>query len=344
MLAAFELSCEHPELPRAEVLASLRVMGIPHEVVAHTSGLLVVRAECSEQSLSALAQRLSLTRYVMRVLAVAPSVPALLCGLQRLDETDIGESFCVRARGVGGVKMSSEDVEREVGAVVHTLTGRRVSLSSPESVLRVVAAQHVCVLARVVSSTARRKLQREKPHERMFFHPGVVLPVLARALVNLTETKEGGRLLDPFCGTGGLLIEAARTGCIPVGGDAQSRMLRGAGENLAHLGLCSELVRLDATFLPFSDESVDGAACDPPYGRSARRMARSDEVLYTRSLFELERVLKRDTKAVVMYAHNLYKGEPVPDIAQRAGFDVEAWFDIRVHKSLTRRILVLHKG
>ncbi|MHC1593016.1 MAG: methyltransferase domain-containing protein [Methermicoccaceae archaeon] len=344
MLVAFELSGEHPELPRAEVVAALNAMGLAHGEVAHSDGQLLVSVECQEQLLHKLASRLSLSRYVLCVLAVAPSVAALSRMAQSVESADIGESFCVRARGVGGIRINSEHVEKKVGALVHTLTGKRVSFSSPESVLRVLVGKERCVLGRVVSATSRRALQRERPHERAFFHPGVMLSVLARAVVNLTETKERGRLLDPFCGTGGLLIEAARTECIPVGGDAQSQMLRGASANLAQLGLYSELACLDATSLPFSDGSMDGAACDPPYGRSARRMAESDEVLYTRSLFELERVLRKGANAVMVYAHNLYKGEPIADVAKRAGFELEGCFTLRVHKSLTRCILVLHKG
>ena len=344
MLVAFELSGEHPELPCAEVVAALSAMGLAHGEVAHTDGQLLVSIECQEQPLHKLASRLSMSRYVMCVLAVAPSVAALSRMAQSVESADIGESFCVRARGVGGARINSEHVEKKVGALVRALTGKRVSLSSPESVLRVLVGKERCVLGRVLSATARRELQRERPHERPFFHPGVMLSVLARTVINLTETKEGGRLLDPFCGTGGLLIEAARIGCIQVGGDAQSYILRGARTNLAQLRLHSELVHLDATSLPFSDGSMDGAACDPPYGRSARRMAESEHMLYMHSLFELERVLRKDANAVMVYAHNLYKGEPIADIAQRAGFELESCFTLRVHKSLTRCILVLHKG
>jgi len=344
MLVAFELSGEHPELPAAEALASLRALGIPHERMLHTDGLLVVEVDAPPAVLRTLASRLALSRCVLLVLSMSMGPESTFFSMLReLDGEDIGESFCVRARGIGGVRINSEHVERTVGAIVRQHTGRRVSLSHPDTVLRALVGRAVRVLGRVVSHTARRMLLGERPHERPFFHPGVMLPVLARAVVNLTETREGGRLLDPFCGTGGLLIEAARVGCVSVGGDAQARMVRGARMNLRSLGLDAQLLELDATCLPFSDGTMDGAACDPPYGRSARRMGSSDEALYGGSLMELARVLRGDARAVVVYAQNLYKGEPIPEMAQRAGFDVERCFVMRVHRSLTRCILVLHR-
>lgn len=341
MLVAFELSGEHPELPAAEALASLRALGIRHERTLQSDGLLVVDVDAQPAVLHTLASRLALSRCVLLVLCMGDE-STFFTMLRALGGEDIGESFCVRARGIGGTRINSEYVERTVGAIVREHTGRRVSLSHPDTPLRVLVGRDVWVLGRVISHTARKMLVGERPHERPFFHPGVMLPVLARAVVNLTETY-GGRLLDPFCGTGGLLIEAARVGCVPVGGDAQARMVRGARMNLSGFGLDAQLLQLDATRLPFSDGAMDGAACDPPYGRSARRMGSSDEALYEGSLMELARVLRGGTRAVVVYAQNLYKGEPIPEMAQRMGFDVQGCFVMRVHKSLTRCILVLHR-
>ncbi len=42
-------------------------------------------------------------------------------------------------------------------------------------------------------------------------------PKLARCMVNLTGVKENDLVLDPFCGTGGILIEAGIMGARVIG-------------------------------------------------------------------------------------------------------------------------------
>jgi len=48
---------------------------------------------------------------------------------------------------------------------------------------------------------------KRKPHMRPGFHPSSLNPKLARAFVNLTGIRKG-TIVDMFCGTGGILIEA----------------------------------------------------------------------------------------------------------------------------------------
>ena len=47
-----------------------------------------------------------------------------------------------------------------------------------------------------------------RPRARPFFHPAAIFPKLSRALVNLSRVGAGEVFLDPFCGTGSLLLEA----------------------------------------------------------------------------------------------------------------------------------------
>ena len=54
-------------------------------------------------------------------------------------------------------------------------------------------------------------------------HPAMLKPKLARLLVNLTGAKK--QLLDPFCGTGSILIEAGVLGLKPLGSDIDPKMI-----------------------------------------------------------------------------------------------------------------------
>jgi tRNA (guanine10-N2)-dimethyltransferase len=91
----------------------------------------------------------------------------------------------------------------------------------------------------------------------------------------------------------------------------------------------------DATHLPCCDHTVDAVVTDFPYGQSVC-IKKTDTMdnLYGDALEEIRRILKNKKRAVVV-THR--------DIAPIAAeyFTVLQQHDQRVHKSLTRRILVL---
>ena len=49
-------------------------------------------------------------------------------------------------------------------------------------------------------------------NKRPFFRPVSLEPRLARAAVNIAAGVDEGYVVDPMCGTGGILIESALTG------------------------------------------------------------------------------------------------------------------------------------
>lgn len=71
-----------------------------------------------------------------------------------------------------------------------------------------------------------------------------------------------GLTLEIGCGTGGLLVAAARSGRGVVGVDIASRWLVVARRRLADHGLSVPLVAADATRLPWPDETFDAVAAD----------------------------------------------------------------------------------
>ena len=107
-------------------------------------------------------------------------------------------------------------------------------------------------------------------------------------------------------------------------------MLSGCRENLP----CAQLFQADATVLPLCDAVIDAVVTDLPYGQSVCIMAESMEHLYSRSLSEIRRILKPGGRAVVVTHVD------IDDLAAEY-FTILASYRQRVHKSLTRRILVL---
>jgi tRNA (guanine10-N2)-dimethyltransferase len=170
-------------------------------------------------------------------------------------------------------------------------------------------------------------------------------PLDARAFANIAGAGPGTRLLDPMCGTGGVLIEAGLVGSDVVGSDAQWKMVRGSLANLdAYLGSEADgsersvdyaVARADATDLPFRDDAFDAAVFDVPYGRQSK-IARHDlRELTAGALAEAARVCSR---AVVVADRSLH------EVAREAGWRLDRRFERRVHRSLTRHVHVLDRA
>jgi len=107
------------------------------------------------------------------------------------------------------------------------------------------------------------------------------MPRMARSL-STTQARADERLLDPFAGTCGILIEACLIGIKSVALKFKHRMVKGALCNLHIPGLQPYIG--DAKRLPLKDASMDGAVLDTPYGRSAKILAVSKELLLEESL------------------------------------------------------------
>ncbi len=164
-----------------------------------------------------------------------------------------------------------------------------------------------------------------------FFIPGVMMPRMARTLINLTCTHAGDIILDPFCGTGGILIEAEMLGMRSLGSDFDPLMVHGSVRNVTS----SHLLLADATSLPCARGTIDAVVTDFPYGQSVciKKTDTLDQ-LYADALEEIRYVLKTGHRAVVVTHLD------ISDIAQHY-MTILQQHEQRVHKSLTRRILVL---
>jgi len=324
--------------------------------------------------------------YARRASELVGTTDASLASARALLETaplDREGSIAVRARDVrGGTGISTADAERELGQVLVD-RGFAVDLEDPDHVLRVAFAPAeppeaadapegpqrgdagTCAMGWTVAESVR-DFGARKPTDRPFFQPGSMDPLLARAVANLAGARPGTRVLDPMCGTGGVLVEAGLVGADVVGMDAQAKMAAGARENLAAvldpsanegggerasraLGDPGDWATLqgDATRLPFGpalgdeggeDENArpfDGVVFDAPYGRQSKIETHDLDDLVAGALAESRRVADR----CVLVADRSWAG-----VARDAGWTVDAAFERRVHASLDRHVLVLDAG
>ena len=85
--------------------------------------------------------------------------------------------------------------------------------------------------AQNITALARR--DQERPKRDAFV--GMLPPKLAQIIVNLSKPPLGGRILDPFCGTGVILQEAALMGFKVYGSDLSDKMIDYSKVNLEWL-------------------------------------------------------------------------------------------------------------
>jgi tRNA (guanine10-N2)-dimethyltransferase len=329
---AFELSGEHDTLPRSEALALLEVYSSGFRELCCLDQCLIVEADDLDTQTMGL--RLAMTHRIIEVLAICD---ACLDSLAEAAKSIVipDKAYRVRARKVKNAPLQGDQVEREVGRALYK-RGYKANLTKPMVELRAVITGNKVVLGIEVVRAKRCEFEDRRPHLKAFFYPGVLMPRMARALVNISQAKEGDLLLDPFSGTGGILVEACLVGIRCIGIDVQKKLVRGAKVNLE--GLDCTLIAGDARRLPFQECSVDNAVLDIPYGRSALIRAESKEELLDNSLAELHRVLKPGRRIVVVAERQ------IDDHITGANFTVREIHTDRVHRSLTRHIFVCTKS
>ena len=328
---AFELSGEHESLPRCEALALVEEFSTRFSEVEFLEQCLIVEAEGLDVEL--LGRRLAMTHRIIEVLAVCPAdLEALAQAASSLQLPP--KKYLIRARRIRDSAPPADAVEREVGKTLFR-RGYRADLSHPELLLRAIITSGRIVLGIEVARTDRSSFEARRPHLKPFFHPGVLMPRMARALVNLTQVRAGEVLLDPFAGTCGILIEACLIGVNGVGIEVQPSLVRGALCNLQ--GLDCSLLLGDAKRLPLKESSIDAAVLDTPYGRSAKIMARSKELLLKESLKELFRVIRPGRRMAIVADRS------IEEMIEEVGFVLLQKHTDRVHRSLTRQIFICRR-
>ncbi|MFB6250635.1 MAG: THUMP domain-containing protein [Halobellus sp.] len=252
---------------------------------------------------------------------------------------DRAGTVAVRARNVrSSTDVSTADAERELGSVLVD-RGFAVDLDDPDHELRVCFAEDVCLVGWTVAER-ETSFGSRAPTDRPFFQPGSMAPMDARAYVNLAAgpALPDATVLDPMCGTGGLLVEAGLVGARAVGSDAQAKMATGAAENLGHyLDADGDwgVVRGDATDLPVAAEAIDAVVFDAPYGRQSKIAGHELADLVAGALEEAVRV----APSCVLVADRSWSAE-----AEDAGWTVDTRFERRVHRSLDRHVHVLRRA
>lgn len=328
----FELSGEHESLPKAEIIACLEAEELKFNIEDEDHSVLVLDAP--ELNIKVMKRRLALTHYIDEQLFSCETDE--LVTLRKSFE--IGEgSFAVRAKRIRRFheNLDLKNVEKIIAENV--MGDNRVDLSDPEIEIRVIISGR-CFIGIRLAKIERGEFESRKAQFRPYFSPISLHPRLARALVNLSRVKKGQRLLDPFCGTGGVLIEASLIGAKPIGSDIDRRMVKGCEENLSSLNIeNAELFCTDISEVAADVEKVDAIATDPPYGRSATTKREDVPSLYERAFEIFSKVLRpRGYLSILLPDRRLIQ-------IGKKYLDLKETYAMRVHRSLTRNFCVYRK-
>lgn len=197
----------------------------------------------------------------------------------------------------GGVSLT-----KAIRAKLSTQGYEFVILSEPPSVWRTI--KHLDL-----------KGFRERDLGRPYQNPLISMPPwLARSMINLASPPKGGKLLDPFCGTGTILLEALDAGLHAYGVDINRANVEGARANLQWYSKrrvvpSFHVIKADSRLIEtrFPKEYFDCVVTEPPFGPPFKSPAARNEVadiagelveLYSQAFTGISKVLKKDGSVV----------------------------------------------
>ncbi|NKB68248.1 MAG: methyltransferase domain-containing protein [Candidatus Latescibacteria bacterium] len=176
------------------------------------------------------------------------------------------KSFRVTSERQGTHPFTSTQAQGAAGAALVGRYGNPVDLTGYDIDVRADVYDGQCVVGRVLN---RRRLSQR--YQRVRQPRTALMPTVAYAMLRLAGVEEGA-LLDPCCGSGTILFEAAHLypGLQLFGSDLHERVVGGARNNIATLlgDRSVELRQADVRQLQtaYEGQTFQALVSNPPYG------------------------------------------------------------------------------
>ena len=335
-------SQEHETLPIAELKAVLSTEEIATDIEFINTGLILLKSLNNEKFLEdykILVKRLAYTHEIDEII-LNTSLKNLEDDFKNVNWNDyISNSYVVRVKRFN-TDIDTLSTEKRLGHLIKSQNSDfNVNLENPDSFIRVIVSKSRVFVAIERFKLNKKHFQNIKPHKRPFFYPGSMSPKLARCMVNLSHIKEGQLLLDPFCGTGGILIEGGIIGAKLIGSDINWKMKNGTAINLDYCNLDDyEVHHLDVRELKLF-KKVDAVVTDPPYGISTSTGGEESSTIFQQFLESISRNMNENAYLCIAHPHYL----DLDPILNKFKFKLLERHWIKMHKSLTRIISVIKK-
>lgn len=142
--------------------------------------------------------------------------------------------------------------------------------------------------------------------ERNYLRHLPLRSTICYSMLMLANISEGAIVLDPMCGAGTILAEAAVNfpTCFVIGVDRDPLQLQKAQENFTCASCCGELMYGDVKKLPLLDNSVRNIVCDIPFGLKHGTVDEIEKLL-PYALLEMNRVLLPGGNVVLLVSNEL---------------------------------------
>jgi tRNA G10 N-methylase Trm11 len=207
------------------------------------------------------------------------------------------------------------------------------------------------------SSKYWKRMDRGKPY--VSARKGLLPPKIARQMVNIAigpEINPNKILVDPFCGSGTILLEASSLGLKVVGADQDKKQLAGAEKNLRWAGYNFKLILTDATKISDHLQTADYFVSEPFMGKTRYspleigNIAKGLSKLYLGALKNWHKVLKPGGRVVMTFPiftnlkNKVVTGDIV-DHSSLSGYNIVARdiYYSRPNAQITREIIILEK-
>jgi len=328
MKFVFELSKEHETLPIAEVLTCLKAENIDYNIIDTNQDVLVINVFSKNAKIEKIYNRLSFTFHIDKLLFSCSDSAKEIKKHALENQIEKNGTIAVRYRNRSN-SANSQEIVKILGDIYSK--NRKVILENPDIEVRGLITDSTTYVGQKVWEIDRGQFESRKVQYRPFFSPISLHPKLARAMVNLSSIKKNDVLLDPFCGTGGILIEAGLIGIRVIGSDIEDKMVKGCRENLDFYNIKNyELFSSDIGNITDHISKVDAVVTDLPYGKSTTTKGEDIYKLYERSFKSISHVLRKGGRAVIGLSNKdmLSLGDEYLSLIEK--------HDFRAHSSLTR--------
>jgi len=217
---------------------------------------------------------------------------------------------------------------------IHELTNISIRYK-PGNPLHLFFSEGEVIVGETLIQLDKKQFHSRSPDKKPFFRSIALKPRVARLLVNLARVREGEILLDPFCGTGSILVEAGLMGIKGIGVEIDRELVKGASTNIRYYNIKDVvLINADSRFMVYN--SVDGIATDPPYGRSASTHGSRIEEIYFKFLVNAQESVKN--KGYIVFMSPQYMESKIDDYVCNTGLIIVGKHYMYIHGSLTRII------
>lgn len=350
MRLLLQLTGDHPEMAKEEVRGVMDIASAPYTELFGSEDMLfgLELEEFSTDLQELFKKRFALTRWAGELLCgPSESQDALLEELRgRADEVlkTWGSSFKVVSRRLQSANkaVSGEKLAGEVGFIVKEQTGMQVDLEKPEVIIDLIISDKLYLSHRLLD-VPRDELEQRQVKFRQHFSPISLHPKYARACINIARAKTN--ILDPFCGTGGILLEAGTMGLRPFGSDIDPDMVEGSWRNMDQFEVPKAALQvLDVSDVgrwhqhpDFPVEGFDAIVTDPPYGRSSTTMGEGPEAVFKKAFENIGDVVKKDGLILMVVPEKSY-------LEFASKLKLIKSFSQNVHGSLTRYYCLFSQG